>query len=94
MTECDEHKCRQIGHFHDGGIHDNCQSPSVCCFLLKIRDIVIKTSLGLPNLHTKEKTRRILVVVFRERNRGNRLLHWHFNIQLFQLTLWDQSIKL
>ena len=39
------------------------QDPSGFCFLVQIRAFVIETPLGLPNLHIKGKTKRILVVV-------------------------------
>ena len=39
------------------------QNPSRVCFLVQIKAFVIQTSLGLPNLNMKEKTKRILVVV-------------------------------
>ena len=39
------------------------QNPSDFSFLMKIIAFVIQTSLGLPNLHVKGKTKRILVVV-------------------------------
>ena len=39
------------------------QNPSDVAFLVQIRAFVIQTSLGLPNLIVKRKTKRILVVV-------------------------------
>ena len=43
------------------------QNPSGVCFLVQI----IQTSLGLPNLSVKGKTKRILVVVVKWRHRAN-----------------------
>ena len=40
----------------------NQRRPGVC-FLVQIKARVIQTSLGLPNLNMKGKTKRILVVV-------------------------------
>ena len=39
------------------------QNPSGFSFLVQIIAFVIQTSLGLPNLNVKAKTKRILVVV-------------------------------
>ena len=39
------------------------QNPLGFCFLVQIGTFVIQTSLGLPNLNMKEKTKRILVEV-------------------------------
>ena len=39
------------------------QNPSGFSFLVQIIAFVIQTSLGLPNLNVKGKTKRILVVV-------------------------------
>ena len=47
------------------------QNPSGVAFLCKLRAFVIQTSLGLPNLSVKGKTKRILVVVVKWRHRAN-----------------------
>ena len=52
-----------IGHFHDGVIYYNYQNPSVFCFLMLIRAVVIKAPWGLQNLNKKGKTKGIMVVV-------------------------------
>ena len=39
------------------------QNPSGFCFPVQIAAFVIYTSMGLPNLNMKGKTKRILVVV-------------------------------
>ena len=39
------------------------ENPSEFCFLVQIRAFVILTSLRLPNLNMKEKTKRIQVIV-------------------------------
>ena len=49
------------------------QNPSGVCFLVQIKAFVIQTSLGLPNLNIKGKTKRILVVVVKWRHRANGL---------------------
>ena len=56
---------RLIDHLNDGVILllDYDQDPSGFCFLVQIRAFVILTSLGLPNLNMKRKTKIILVVV-------------------------------
>ena len=41
----------------------NYHNPSLFVFVMLIRAIVIKTSLGLQNLNNKEKSKGILVVV-------------------------------
>ena len=41
----------------------NYQNPSVVCFLMLIRVIVLCSPLGLQNLNLKRKTKLILVVV-------------------------------
>ena len=50
------------------------QNPSGVCFLLQIKALVIQTSLGLPNLSVKGKTKRILVVVVKCHHRANGLI--------------------
>ena len=47
------------------------QNPSGVCFLVQIKAFVTQTSLGLPNMSVKEKTKRILVVVVKWRHRAN-----------------------
>ena len=51
-------------------------------FLLQIRPIVTQTSLGLPNLKMKGKTKRILVVVAKRHHRANGLLPVKLQIQI------------
>ena len=52
-----------IGHLNDGVILLLRPEPSGFCFLLQISAFVILTSLGLPNLYMKGKTKGILVVL-------------------------------
>ena len=47
------------------------QNPSEVCFLLQIKAFVTQTSLGLPNLSVKGKTKKIVVVVIKWRHRAN-----------------------
>ena len=51
------------------------QNPSGYCFLVQIKAFVNKTSLGLPNLNTKRKTKWILVLVVKRRHRANGPFH-------------------
>ena len=50
------------------------QDPSGLCFLVQSRAFVIETSLRLPNLNMKRKSKRTLVVVVKWRHRANGLL--------------------
>ena len=52
----------------------NYQNSSLFLFLILIRAIAILTQLGIQNLHDKEKTKGILVVVVKWRQSANLLL--------------------
>ena len=54
-----------MGHLHDDIIYYYDQNPSGFCFPVQIAAFVIYTSMGLPNLNMKRKTKRILVVVIK-----------------------------
>ena len=51
------------------------QNPSGYCFLVQIKAFVHKTSLRLPNLNMKGKTKWILVLVVKRRHRANGPFH-------------------
>ena len=53
----------------------NYQNPSVCCFLVQIKAIVLLSSAGLTNLNNKAKPKLILVVVVKYRHRVIVLLY-------------------
>ena len=55
----------KIVHFHDGVIYYNYQNPSVFCFPMLIRAIVIQVPLVLQNNDLK-KTKSILEVVIKQ----------------------------
>ena len=52
----------------------NYQNPSVFCFLMLIRAIVLCSPLGLQNLNSKRKTKLILEVVVKWHHHENGLL--------------------
>ena len=54
-----------IGHLHGDVILLLRPESFKGCFFVQIKTLVIETSLGLPNLNMKGKTKRILVVVLK-----------------------------
>ena len=72
------------------------QNPLGFCFLMQIGTFVIQTSLGLPNLNMKEKTKRILVVVAKWRHRASGLLQEYAkHIARWMLsTFWEVSSRI
>ena len=66
----------------------NYQNPWVCCFLVQIKAIVLKSSAGLTNLNNKAKPKWIQVVVVKYRHRvivllvDKRSSDGHFRIEL------------
>ena len=63
------------------------------CFLVQIKAFVNKTSLGLPNLNMKGKTKWILVLVVKRRHRANGPLEPFSGRESQDIYCWLEKFK-
>ena len=69
------------------------RNPSGYCFLVQITAFVNETSLGLPNLKMKGKTKWILVLVVKRRHRANGPLEPFSGRESQDIYCWLEKFK-